>query len=552
MASSDKNKSNHSKTDSSANSSAIRHYPIGPIALESSIDKQLADAFLASMAEYRDQLCGRRIWLACSGGRDSLALATLCLQLYQQGKLPFLPQLLHVDHGLQADSRRWAMHVAQWAQMQQIPCNVLQAKVFGHDEQAARQARYQVMLSHINQEDVLILAHHADDQAETVLMRLIQGAGANGLSGMQPWRVQTQDARRNILWRPWLTIRRKTISAYAQRLQLPYIDDPTNDSGDNVRSGLRREVLPALAVYNANVIDNIARSAQLLADAQATVSAQAAQDLQQIAINPLSHLPAQRVLNIDNLHTLPLYRQRQLLHYWLSQDEPLPTSKQLTDDVLRLTERQDSNHQTHLDWQGRSQQYRIRRYRQQLYRLSHSWLNWLALPVIEQTLSLFINDVPNSQLPQATLITLRSDNNVTWQLEFAPNALVSLFNHSNLLSAPNTLWSDSNNLSLSHLVSNKNKITLRMAPLGRQQRLQTALATRPQAGKKLTQTLGVPVWLRDSLMVVSAISSGNEVPLLLVSPFDSWVLGIDKSVATMTADYEVLNSAISSILQIRD
>ena len=127
----------------------------------------------------------------------------------------------------------------------------------GHDEQAARQARYDVMRVHMNQDDVLLLAHHADDQAETVLMRLIQGAGVNGLSGIQPWRVQTQGAHRIVLWRPWLTVQRADISAYATRLQLPYIDDPTNESGDNVRSGLRRDIMPVLAKYNPNVIDNM-------------------------------------------------------------------------------------------------------------------------------------------------------------------------------------------------------------------------------------------------------------------------------------------------------
>ncbi|MGP4846704.1 tRNA lysidine(34) synthetase TilS, partial [Marinobacter sp. 1Y8] len=171
-------------------SSAIISHPIKSIA-DLPVDKTLATALLSSMSEYNDQLHGRRLWLACSGGRDSLALAALCVQLYRQGKLPCLPQLLHVDHGLQSDSQYWAKHVANWAAAQKIPCRILQAQVNGHDEQAARQARYNVMRAHINQDDVLLLAHHADDQAETVLMRLIQGAGVNGLSGMQPWRVQT-------------------------------------------------------------------------------------------------------------------------------------------------------------------------------------------------------------------------------------------------------------------------------------------------------------------------------------------------------------------------
>lgn len=498
-------------------SSAIISHPIKSIT-RLPVDETLATALLSSMSAYSDQLHGRRLWLACSGGRDSLALAALCVQLYRQGKLPCLPQLLHVDHGLQADSQHWAKHVANWAQSQQIPCRILQAQVNGHDEQAARQARYDVMRAHINQDDVLLLAHHADDQSETVLMRLIQGAGVNGLSGMQPWRVQTQGVQCNILWRPWLTIRRTNISAYAKRLELPYIDDPTNDAGDNVRSGLRRDIMPILATYNPNVIDNIARSAQLLSDAQETVNAQAMQDMQQTENTDLQLLPAQRVLNIDTLQKLPMYRQRQLLHYWLGQDEPLPPVKQLVDDVLTLSQRDDQDHQTELFWQGRKASYTIRRYRQQLYRMSSEWLSWLELPLTEQVLPLSSLSLSSHSANNLTSLTIRSSDRYIWQLQVKIDALLRLVENS--------------------VDGIAQQVVLKIAPLDRKQRLKTEMATRPQAGKKLYQTLGIPLWLRDSLMVVS-ITFINEsedgrdiktdIPLLLASPFESWLLSSEQT-----------------------
>ena len=495
-------------------SSAILPYPIEPIA-QLPIDDNLAEALLTSMAEYSEQLQGRRVWLACSGGRDSLALAALCVQLYWQGKLPFLPQLLHVNHGLQADSGIWAQHVTDWAIHQKIPCTILQAQVNGHDEQAARQARYDVMRAQLNQDDVLLLAHHADDQAETVLMRLIQGAGVNGLSGMQPWRVQTQDAHRIILWRPWLIVQRASISSYAKRLKLPYIDDPTNDGGDNVRSGLRRDIMPVLAKYNPNIIDNIARSAILLSDAQLTVKAQAAENLQQTEVISLQLTPAQRVLNIDKLQQLPLYRQRQLLHHWLGQDEPLPPAKQLVDDVLSLSQRRDHDHQTELFWQGRKESYTIRRYRQQLYRLSNDWLAWLKIPLIEQTQTLAYFAMPDidSDNNHPVLMSLRCNQNITWQVHMIPSELLPLLD----------------DIALEATVMPMLKIT----PLDRNQRVQTALATRPQSGKKLYQTLGIPSWLRESLVVVSIINNDLdnasliELPILLLSPFETWVLSSD-------------------------
>ena len=532
-------------------SSAILPYPIEPIA-ELPIDDNSAKALLTSMAEYGEQLQGRRIWLACSGGRDSLALAALCVQLYQQGRLPFLPQLLHVNHGLQADSAIWAAHVANWAKAQKIPCTILQAHVNGRDEQAARQARYDVMRAQLNQDDVLLLAHHADDQAETVLMRLIQGAGVNGLSGMQPWRVQTQDDHRIILWRPWLIVQRASISSYAKRLKLPYIDDPTNDGGDNVRSGLRRDIMPVLAKYNPNVIDNIARSAQLLSDAQLTVNAQAAKDLQWTEVASLQLSSAQRVLNIDELQKLPLYRQRQLLHYWLGQDEPLPPAKQLVDNVLSLGQRDDNDHQTELFWQGRKQSYTIRRYRQQLYRLSSDWLKWLELPLAEQTQSLFTHTESNligadvhATGRQPVPINLRNDDKFTWQLQILPNEVMPL-------------------LESYKVESDKDKLRITFAPLDRNQRVQTALASRPQSGKKLYQTLGIPSWMRESLVVVSMTlinkeSSENELlendcpieqPILLLSPLENWVLdGAKRLTNTVNNSYSI-ESAISSCLTV--
>lgn len=502
-------------------SSAIISHPIKSI-VDLPVDETLATAFLSSMSEYSDQLHGRRLWLACSGGRDSLALAALCVQLYRQRRLLCLPQLLHVDHGLQADSQHWAKHVANWAQAQQIPCQILQAQVNGHDEQAARQARYNIMRAYINQDDVLLLAHHADDQAETVLMRLIQGAGVNGLSGMQTWRVQTQSDRRNVLWRPWLTVRRATISAYAKRLELPYIDDPTNDSGDNVRSGLRRDIMPVLATYNPNAIDNIARSAQLLSEAQSSVSAQAATDLEQTAVTSLQLSSAQQVLNIDELHKLPLYRQRQLLHYWLGQDEPLPPAKQLVDDVLTLSQRDDQNHQTELFWQGRKQPYTVRRYRQQLYRLSSEWLSWLNVPLTEHVLPLHKLNLSNNLFSHSadnnsTSLIVRSSDRYIWQLQVKAEALTQVLEN--------------------RADGIAQQAVLKVAPLDRKQRLKTEMATRLQAGKKLYQTLGIPLWLRESLMVISIVFINNfeggsdiqtDTPLLLVSPFESWLLSSEQ------------------------
>ena len=257
------------------------------------------------------------------------------------------------------------------------------------------------------------------------------------------------------------------------------------------------------------------------------------------------------------MHLLPLYRQRQLLHYWLGQDEPLPPSKQLIDDALSLTQRSDNDHQTQLDWQGRQQHYTICRYREQLYRLSTTWLKWLSLPLIEHTLTLFnLNWSENSLLEsEVVTITLRSNAGFTWQLPSAFETIEMLINRLRHLAANNDTL-----INVPTCISDQYKAVLRIAPLSRQQRVQTVFATRPQAGKKLYQTLGIPLWLRDSLMVVSLVCINAEddpsieppmtLPILLLSPFDSWILGLDKSVANLPNNE--CDKVVSSILKLHD
>lgn len=481
--------------------SAIQDYPIKNIThvpIDQS-DAALAQALLDSVNDYQQPLHGRRVWLACSGGRDSLALATVCVQLYQQSQLPFLPQLLHVDHGLQAGSNLWAAHVAAWAEAQGMSCTVLQANVQGDDEQAARQARYAIMRAQMNQHDVLMLAHHADDQAETVLMRLIDGAGVAGLSGMQPWRLQSKHEHTIALWRPWLGVRRPAISSYAKRLQLPYINDPTNVAGNNVRSGLRGDILPQLARFNPNVIANIARSASLHSDAKACLHDQVLEDYQQVRLDALTYPPAQRALDIDKVKALPDYRQRQLLHFWLALDEPLPPAKQLVDDAFTLVQREDNNHQTRLDWYASRRTYRIHRYRHTLYRINDGFLNQLDEAI--EPKRLHADDFVNN-----ATITVQANAIYIWQCQVDIAQLQAIF---------------------------PNVTDLSITPLTRTQKLRIGRSRHPQSGKKLYQSLGIPAWLRGSLVVVSVLfDSGDAQPIALLSPCHQWTLGDHSAIVT--------------------
>lgn len=470
-------------------SDSIRPYPICTI-VNQAVDDKLAAALLQSVEQYFKPLTGKKVWLACSGGRDSLALAALCAQLYHQGRLPFLPQLLHVNHNLQAASDTWATHVQNWAAAQNLPCQILSITVNGKDEQAARQARYSAMSAAICQDDVILLAHHSDDQAETLLFRLISGAGVAGLSAMQPWRKVNKKGSRYHLFRPWLLVQGADISNYAKALQLPYIDDPTNTAGDNVRSHLRNEVLPKLTILNPKAVTNMAKSAALLNEAKVSLEAQIAQNYQRCQNKALDFAPIQRVLDSDTLRQLPPSQRAQLLHFWLSLDEPLPPPKRLVDEVLALTLRADNNHESKLEWQASEQSYYIFRYRKHLFRLNQQFFAKLQQPIAPKV---FYPKLPNQEMMSFFEIA-----NYHWQLKLSKAAINFLQTYG---------------------------FGLEVRALTREQKLTLAPNATPKSGKKLFQALGIPVWLRDSLVVISLIDDKKmRLPVMLCSIYQDWAL----------------------------
>ncbi len=315
----------------------------------------------------------KKIWLACSGGRDSIGLAWAVFLLYQQGKIDFSPHLIHVHHGMQSANDDWAKLVKNWANSHNLPCQIIKVNLTKHDEQSARTARYQAIFKQMAEGDVLLLAHHANDQAETLLMRLFKGTGVKGLSAMQAWQPQQFKQKTIYLWRPWLTVQREQITQFVQQHNLPYVDDPTNTQGANTRSWLRRQLFPIIKLKYPQVIHNLMRNSQLLTEANDILNEVYQQDLQTCTDKNLNLPPYDEVLNIDKIRSLSIARQRQLIYKWLQGDEPLSASKQRIDEILALVQRNDNNQQTQLNWQGANYHYSVRRYRNQLHKLRNDW-----------------------------------------------------------------------------------------------------------------------------------------------------------------------------------
>lgn len=259
--------------------------------------------------------------VAYSGGPDSTALLHALTQLQQARERGL--RALHVDHGLHAQSHAWAEHCRQLAQEWGVSCLVLRVEVdhargYGL-EAAAREARYRAFALSLRPQERLLLGHHRDDQAETVLLKLLRGAGPEGLGGMRAQRPLGQ----GVLWRPLLDTPRDVLRRYVLDRQLPCIDDPSNADSRLSRNFLRHEVMPRLSQHWPQAVESIVHSARL--------SRAAADALEQHWRPAMTELldPASGSLDVPGWLSLPAALRQPLLDDWLhSRGLPAPTTAQ--------------------------------------------------------------------------------------------------------------------------------------------------------------------------------------------------------------------------------
>lgn len=262
------------------------------------------------------QLC-----VAYSGGPDSTALLHALAQLPEAQERGL--RALHIDHGLHADSHAWATHCRELAQAWQVPCLVLRVEVnhaSGYGlEAAARDARYRAFALSLHEGERIVLGHHRDDQAETVLLKLLRGSGPEGLGGMRVARP----LGRGMLWRPLLDVPRDALRQYVDTNGLPCIADPSNADHRLTRNFLRHEILPRLTEHWPQAVESIVHSARH--------SRQAAEALSQqwhAARNAL-HDPATGSLDATGWLALSPALRHPLLDDWLhARGLPAPTSAQ--------------------------------------------------------------------------------------------------------------------------------------------------------------------------------------------------------------------------------
>ncbi|MBK0392963.1 tRNA lysidine(34) synthetase TilS [Ramlibacter algicola] len=278
----------------------------------------------------------RPLGVALSGGADSVAMLVTAARLW-----PGEVHALHVNHGLQAAASTFERHCTETCASLGIPLHVARPDATGEagdsPEDAARRARYAALAQLARNAGLrcVLLAQHADDQVETLLLALSRGAGLPGLAAM-PARFERHGA---VFLRPWLDLSGAEIRAWLRDEGVAHVEDPTNADTRFTRNRIRHEVLPALERAFPQWRVTFARSARHAAQAQALLDEMASADLATMEGAPV----------IDTLRGWPRARQANVLRHWLrSVHGATPSAAQLEELLDQVHACTTRGHRLHL------------------------------------------------------------------------------------------------------------------------------------------------------------------------------------------------------------
>nr|WP_067292966.1 tRNA lysidine(34) synthetase TilS [Marinobacterium profundum] len=311
---------------------------------------ELLQAFARQLAEQHHV---RRWLIAYSGGLDSRVLVELAARVLDPSRI----LLLHVNHKLQAESDAWAAHCVAQARALGLAIQVLEVAPASASEADARDARYDAFIRQLRPGDLLLQGHHSDDQAETLLLRLMRGAGPKGLAGMPRQRALGEAQ----LLRPLLDVRRAELERWAREQRLSWVEDPSNSAVDYDRNFIRHRVMAPLIERWPGVQTRMGLSAGLLDESVGLLEELARDDL-------AACWGSQGGLTGKALSVLSPPRQRNLLRHWLAVSSGVTINGSLLARIEQEVLQAGPDRQPELSVGS----YKLRRYRGDLFLLAQS------------------------------------------------------------------------------------------------------------------------------------------------------------------------------------
>lgn len=318
--------------------------------LNRAIEQALRPNKLNNLASYLTyDATNLKILLAVSGGIDSICLLDSLFLLQKNHKIAI--SVAHIHHGLQKNADKWLAFVKQQADARNIPfySKHLHLKdISSNVEGQAREARYQALIK-IAQDTgahVIATAHHGHDQLETFLLQWFRGAGLAGLSSMPTLKTSTTIP----IWRPFLKLLKADIEQYARDRDLPWIEDPSNQSPDFARNRVRKlitqlssqpQVQPDKLLHSIDVLGQTYQELQAL---QTIVYQHLLNTSDQLSTQQLNALPAALqkpalryvLLNWFESHTLNIRQTDWLERVWHVLGSQQPNQWQITNDWLLI------------------------------------------------------------------------------------------------------------------------------------------------------------------------------------------------------------------------
>ncbi len=267
-----------------------------------SSDSELLHRFQVKLERFQDQNVISSWCVALSGGLDSIAL--LHLLVNSGTNLPI--RAIHVNHGISRNSNDWQSFCSELCTSYQVELFETRVEIpeKGSLEENARKARYQTFEDFLKPNEVLLMAHHLNDQAETFLQRVCRGSGLTGLASIPECRPLSQGH----LFRPLLSESRDTLKSYVAANSLDWVEDESNSSFEYDRNYIRHNVIPALIRRWPAFLNTLNRTTQLIRqDSEALNYYRAAW---------LKGNNSQEKVSIKALLALPAFEQQGVLSYW--------------------------------------------------------------------------------------------------------------------------------------------------------------------------------------------------------------------------------------------
>jgi len=408
----------------------------------------------------------RQVYVGYSGGLDSDVLLHSMVAMLGAERVT----AIHINHQLNEQASDWAEHCAAVSQALGVVLQVHAVDVCqqaSSTENTAREARYQVFEQLLEVGDILLLAHHQDDQAETVLYRLLRNSGPRGLAGIPVSRA----VGRGSLLRPLLQLPRAELARYAREHQLKWIEDPSNTDLIHDRNYLRHQVTPALAHRWPDFAARIAASASLCQQADVLNN-----DLAEIDLNTLTEKKERLGWSIDlpGFTALSTLRQANVLRYWASLHCQSPPGYHSVMAVLESVLPAGQDRTPLVSWPGGE----WRRFNGRLFLLPGGW---------------------NKQAPEAC--------------EWMPESPLQLTDTSTLSATPTS------ELGLKLLPGERLSIKFRSGG----ERCRPAGRVGSSSLKKLLQEYQLEPWLRDRIPLIYKHSTTGEKGVELIAVGDLWV-----------------------------